>query len=423
VTARALEASVLILVLLASSASVGLALNPTDDDAGSGHDAGDIPETAVAIEPGSHRGRLTESVDSSDHYVFQAQAGQVLRFELLARNVSAVLIAPGGDTKPSGLGMERLLIHETGEWILRFQAPLVDGSDPTPMQHRYRFSFDLSTPGSATYRSSFPGSMVVEASWEDSRRFSLHETVCFDAPAGSSFQAGGYLLRANLTFADGGYLRLITASFSSSAGPGRTVVLQEERHRVPSSVETGIDRPRGTSCAGSGLIGTAASGTIRGVVYTTHEDRGSHLTFEANGSVELREAGGETVTWNGRTGESTLSAQAPGLQVADDRSKRIDLPDPFFGLFDTDGVPGSAEAPNGDRYPLGSDRSSVSLIQVPGGGWRFQVDASASLVTSDDAYLHGAPAPRLGLVEPISGVVPGGECQGGDCLLTRPLPT
>ena len=98
------------------------------NDAGSGDDAGDSPETALLVVPGSYTGFLLDN-DNYDWYTFDVIAGQLINAQLSSAPEATFLITlknPSGGTEGSAEEIDggRVISYAadaTGRWYLRVQ--------------------------------------------------------------------------------------------------------------------------------------------------------------------------------------------------------------------------------------------------------------------------------------------------------------
>jgi len=168
----------LAIIILLSSTSVPatIAVNPTDNDAGSDRDAGDREELALPIETGTHEATLAPPYDRIDWFTFEAEEGQRLEFGIETwDNVTFVeLYGPGGDPHfdlPPGNVSH--VVSETGSWTVQFRH---SNSDPWPAN--YRFSIELHEPQQRIVDHVSAGGTVFEASWEGTLDLSLTVLGC-----------------------------------------------------------------------------------------------------------------------------------------------------------------------------------------------------------------------------------------------------
>lgn len=399
-----------------------LGINPTDDDAGSGGDAGDRSEQALTIEPGTYEGRTTNPADLVDWYAFEAEEGQILTVSAPVLDPSQRLdvVDPGGETRATvPYSPASLAVPETGEWRIRvsqtwWRALLPFDPRPTP----YRFGIDLTDEGTAVSADGFPGGTVVEAAWNEATDAEIRASACARQGPGAEPEVAGYMLWVNVTI-DGrretfGHGRVLGAS-----GTGASVF-------VEGPAERGADAPLSVStetfdgCVGASAAPVAEEGRIRGVVWATHAHSDSLLSLTANRSIDARTfSTDETVTWKGGSADSSR-VRAPGANVAEARSTVQPLPEGFYGRFETYGAGGWARAPNGSTVAIDEGEGGIYLVSAPSGDWQFRLNGSASVLAADRYYLAGVEAPGLGLTQPFSGVGRPGQCGSIECSLTIP---
>jgi hypothetical protein len=407
----------LAIIILLSSTSVPatIAVNPTDNDAGSDRDAGDREELALPIETGTHEATLAPPYDRIDWFTFEAEEGQRLEFGIETwDNVTFVeLYGPGGDPHfdlPPGNVSH--VVSETGSWTVQFRH---SNSDPWPAN--YRFSIELHEPQQRIVDHVSAGGTVFEASWEGTLDLSLTVLGCVSRGPSLHAENAGHLLWANWT--DRGFDRQwIGGGATDSPGTGTTIRSGDTIDTdVPAIEPIETDSP---GCLGLHFSGDIDDGSIRTLLWATHESQRSALTFGANRSVDARTSHvDEVIQWSGETNEG-FQMQAPGLNVAGERSTEEQLSSEFVGHFKTYGSGGWIDPPKDDRIPIEDGEDHVWLASPTPGDWGFGLEPSLAVGHAERIHLHGIDAPSLGLADPPSVIREPKPCSSVTCLLSFP---
>lgn len=405
--AREAQAIVCIALLLLTvfSVSPSLALHGSQDDAGSGGDAGDTIDDALHILPGVFEGALVYPLDQVDHYAFTVEAGQLISagFQDVAEAQRASLIGPDGQayaiTFGFGVQPAEFVAHETGIWILKVEGPELSERVDEHVHHRlYRIHLSLSTPEVAL-------SEIVEEPWQ-SRELSWDEQgtvrVFVWTQTTSRDDAPITVMKATefwLELAQGGELRGTFFTHSSRTAQGCTI----ELHAGPLNLS---DQDGSMLCEEQGSGGWSLTifsfqgpaGALRNIAYTTEPDAPTMLvSVVSDVPVEHVAATGSTVfTWN-EMDEAAPKLLAPGASVVGPRSLEVVVDDHFLGGFSTWTTNGTIHAPNGDEQRLGPG-AFEPLIDAEEGAWRFDLGSSAGASNAAvKNYMTGVLVPTLGV--------------------------
>lgn len=164
-----------------------------DDDAGSGSDAGDWPESALHIEPGTYSGRLLAPLDVYDAYAFDAVEGQGISVAMDQVRVYAPymeLLSPSGEWYYPWYGEAEFseIATETGTWTVEFYTfstrPATD----------YTFTLDVvdlppqddAGSGRDAGRTRAKAAPIATGAWNaQMTRFDDRDVFAFQAQAGS----------------------------------------------------------------------------------------------------------------------------------------------------------------------------------------------------------------------------------------------
>lgn len=120
---------------------------PGQDDAGSGGDAGDRPELALAIGPGTYQGNLSARTDDHDYYRFEPPPNSLVRFQAgTDDSIFVELVDPRGVTRRSvsltARSDERFDVGApAGTWMLVVHGPDLLGLD-TDVAYHFTLSFE-----------------------------------------------------------------------------------------------------------------------------------------------------------------------------------------------------------------------------------------------------------------------------------------
>lgn len=385
----------LLIGLLIALASPVLAVNPLDDDAGSGGDAGDLQLNALPLEPGSYAGSLTPLIDAADVYRFDGQAGEQVRMAVPSPGVFLQLEARGTtftSQGPSygfvfggfGSGEATYLLPFDGPWYLRFSLRGDVGVV-------YSFTFEVSDPAGVVLSSSDAEWQTIEVRYSGATEIQAFARAAFPIKTGPA----SVMKTAEIVQDDGGIGA--SASFIGGAGLGTSVRVNDlaQASLVP-LVQTNVTDGYGWSSSTWFLVG---SGTVRLSVFTT-AGAGS-LAYVRLGTAtvtdQARAEGDGLVQWTDSNADADPVIVVPGASIVGPRSLDLDVNDRFIGFFNAHGADAGVTDPGGNEVPLSPFCGCTFFLNPAEGVWRFSLGATTHVVAPEHSYLDGAFVPRLGI--------------------------
>lgn len=408
------RSSILVLALLVAGLPAA-AVNPLDNDAGSGGDAGDVPALALPLVAGSYSGRLNQWFDDFDHYAVESDGRQVLRLATSGDFGQFLeVFDPDGSAHFSmWIGMEdSIYLSAAGTWVLRvWTVPLPASPDPPGFLH-YHLDLAIATPVFALtdrpglgwsayeFRWDAPGRVDVvgrpEVGLEAAEPTSTIVLLEVPSPYGPSF----WIALSGGLSGVGKYLRF------SPAG-----VVQE----LPFPPTSGVvrDAADATGLGGGQVWGTEhGAGWLRVLVLQVGGAPRVRVDVTADVPVTMAEAhGSDVVAWGDRDAGGAVQLMAPGVSVIGKRAFELTIDSPFMGLYELprglateDPLVWSSieqpwvEGPAGPRW-LYPGQLHLFLMRPPLGSWTFHLGPTVGLGPyADVLYLTGFFFPRLGLV-------------------------
>ncbi len=402
--AQAIVCSALLL-LTVFSVSPSLALHGSQDDAGSGGDAGDTIEQALPIQPGVLEGALVYPLDQVDHYAFSVERGELISagFQDVAEAQRASLIGPDGQQYAIAFGFgvqpAEFVAHETGTWILKVEGPELSERVDEHVHHRlYRIHLSVTTPEVAMSDIVEDPWGSRELSWDEEgavRVFVWTETTSRDDAPVTVMKATEFWLE----LAQGGELRGTFFTHSSRTAQGCSIELDAgplDLSEQDGSVLCEEQASGGWSLTTFSFQGPA--GALRNIAYTTEPDAPAMVvSVVSDVPIEHAAASGSNVlTWN-EMDEAAPKLLAPGASVVGPRSLEVVVDDHLLGGFSTWTTNGTIHAPNGDEQRL-EPGAFEPLIDAEEGAWRFDLGASAGASSAAvKNYLTGVLVPTLGV--------------------------
>lgn len=402
-----------LLVALPLAAVPALAVNPLDDDAGTGGDAGDLLTFATPLRPGRYDGTLTPPIDLQDVYVFEARRGQVLELAVDGAFVDVGLYSPLLPLYPDSYYFlfppdeGRFLLPADGPWYLLF-LPASNWLQP-PMQ-RYTFAFSVGSPATAIMATSENGWQTMEVRWSEPTDLVVYGRLALGPDAGSSPST---MVGFELYSPDGVLVDYAFHHFTWG-GVGDEV-------EVAPVASVPLEPPalfaEGTGGSASVLWRPRAeAGSMRLSIYQTTSGT-SLLTFLADVPAEHATAAGDGVHRRSiEEFEGGLEVHTPLADLSDGDEWSVNLHDHVLGFFDTWGGSGWVEDPHGRRTAVGPTTAErffagvatpvLFLIGAEPGRWTFHVDGDVLATFStpwspgpwvDALYFDAASLPRLGL--------------------------
>lgn len=382
------------------------AVQPLDDDAGSGGDAGDRLELALPVRPGTFAGRLHLAIDGRDAYAFEGRAGDWVTFGIGGSQfVVAELYGPGAPTA-SGEALPHayvlrgdtrtFLLPADGTWYFLVRGTPAFGTT----QIRYEVAFGFERPATGVIGATGGAAWTVhEFRWDEPARVLLDARL----PVGDTAARTDALTM--LAIFHGrlepgiGEFHLGMAVYGSGAG----------QQVVAGPVRTSLGVPPGALALrlteGGGFVGFdpapvvgPVAGWVRMVLFHTPGERPT-ATFSANVSVAHASATGTEglVRWDEAAAESGVQLVAPGASLVGPRDLDLAVDGPVYGLFTPMAHGGEVRHPDGGSRFLNLFDSAF-LVAPPDGTWRFHLDdtAGAGPLASSN-YLAALRVPPLGL--------------------------
>lgn len=379
------------------------AFNPSDDDAGSGRDAGDRPSDAVSLLPGTYQGRFDAQIDRTDFYAFQAQAGQAVTLSITGTHSVFMDIRwsegqtdqrDGGPAFGSSRSDEpaTYLIPYTGLWHLRTILLASGISGPVT----YEFSLTVENAEHAAWSVAPSGWQVLEAAWDQPNLVRWLYRVDFGRDATDPYSA----MVLVETWRDGKYGRTSLHLWRSAFG--RWVVASDPPLPTQELSVRAEANPLGEfTLVSDGVVAT--NGAIRLSFHRTGTVSPGVLWVMAEGPITTAAASGsDLVLWNQTSPAQTPHVVAPGAAVSGARNLDLPLAARFVGFFTPHGSPANVTDPDGNRVPLLSYCGCLWLIHPTTGTWTFAVGGQATVgLASVKNYLDGAFLPDHG-VAPVA---------------------
>lgn len=372
------------------------AVNPLDDDAGSGGDAGDVPELAVPIGEGTFAGRLGTPHDLEDHYVFGGRAGQVVRLSFQAAGNAFATVGTGGSAA-SGETVDVVLTKD-GPTLLAVTTPfllLATSVGHIPYTFTLRF---VEAPGVAWARTEGPA-FVAEARWAAPRPSVLAAEVELpfqpEAPLTVMFVVEWSSVEDPYAWSVA-VISAVPHGAPPASGLGRHVA-------VSPGLEDGIELPviRTNETAVIAGVGLSSDGLhwVRAAIHASVPS-GIAFSFLSQAPFEHRFATEvEGFFWDERNAGAEVQVLAPGLSVTGPRSVARDLDGRSVVFMDTAGWDGTITDPAGRTRHLDL-LHPVEFVIFPdlGGTWTFGLGPTAGAgFGAVHRYLHHVRVPSLGL--------------------------
>ncbi len=396
-------------VMIVPFVPVSSSVSPFDDDAGSGQDAGDTPESALLLTPGAYAGTLANPTDSFDRYAFHAERGQVLEFawDNLDDGVNIVrFFTPDErpyshelrDTNPYRSDEEQLMIHATGTWQIVFEVSPISAG---PVD--YAFSFELLEPDTSAVAAGPDGPAgTVEARFDVPTDVTVHGWVSAPINATDAF-AGRWTVTIsgfeNVDTAEPTPKEGTAGFYMYKSGAGDQVsIMDDPSLDLDITVDDGTDRIEWLN-GRTFLDGFV--GTIHSVSYRTSSDADTMVGVWA----DQGEAGGassdDVIAWTNNDVAATTKVVAPGVSALGPWSQSLELDRSFNGVFSTTG--GAVATTDRSGYAEGPDGPggrglpwSLILDQPDPGLWTMHVNGT-TIGTGSRIFLSGAFTPDVGI--------------------------
>jgi hypothetical protein len=382
------------LVVTAGIAGQVGAINPTDDDAGSGRDAGDQPATAVPIEPGTHEGRVTETVDTRDHYSFAADEGDVVVVTVPdgGARLWVGLVGPDGEEHAYGADLEGvwLPIPEAGTWTVLVE--LTGASSDLPAAAvDYTFELERSQDYYVHERTVADGWYTAEAAVDEPGR--LMGYVRGQSPQDPGEAYGNFGAVASWKAKpEGGR----TLSWSAHAyGHGATS--EGSPFAIASEILPGDDGAQAASFSPwseGQILDSYAEAQMRLTALEAPSEHGLRVAIASTSPLEVREAtGSEVVHWTTSDNEEETILQTGGVVATEAANLTVPTDHGLRGAFYTYDAGGEIHTPDGDCHEAGSGE----LFADPqAGSWEFRLNPVQDVGYTEHVYLVAADIPQLG---------------------------
>lgn len=400
----------------AGLASTVGAVNPTDDDAGSGMDAGDTEEGALEIDEGSYTGTLTNPIDARDQYVFETDGGEVLSlgWENPDEGVGIVnLYTPDGRkythdltadrTFGNGEAEEYILAHP-GMWRLEFEVSEVSAG---PAGYGFSIALDEPTIGAVA------GGGDSRAATVEARLTEPTDVFIQGWSSVASNESQAFAGRVHATYE--GYMRADTDDPEPIQGSSGFYVYRSaagEQVRIAEGPNRDLDLHGDEGADGLEWLNRRSflpgfRGTIHGISYVTTGDGdmvSGVWTLGGNGPSGTASSGtsDHIVHWTSADVPADTKVVAPGVSAVGPWEQSTQLNRSFAGVFDTNGAgalatndsAGWVEGPPGASPDTFQD--SYILNEPEPGTWTFHVN-NTNVGTGARSFLTGAFTPDLGI--------------------------
>jgi len=408
------------MALILASLPAADAVNPLDNDGGSGHDAGDLPADAVPIQPGQVQGRIAPPVDARDYYRFDAAAATVVRLTYSAAVGALYLRSHDGATYgvvPPARTVQ-LVVPKAGPWFLLVdvhQNPFNYAAGPT----NYEFTFAAETRPHVAIIDSPSKWHVVEAQWGRTREIAYSAWVNPNIDA-LNFEPTAALFALNHRFVHDNDVQepVFADQIYRTAASGERVVAGPvgpyEAPSTPPAVDAAADElsqplfggaDACSDCSGTLRVRMAATGARTWIIAIASTD-----TFEVRNA-----SGSDLVLWSERDAQGTTQIRVPGLAADTQRETAFAVSDGFLGSFLPYRAKASVTRPDNRTSALDCTLPEANVCQTadflgPLGTWTIRMEPRvAAGAGSDMYYLFGAQFPSLGLWD--SSVVSAGPSE------------
>lgn len=391
----------LLLAVILIWAPTGTAINPLDDDAGSGGDAPDTGPDGIEIAPGRIEGRLTPPADPADRYLLEGERGDVIEVDLDADGpvvadppVQMIVYDPDGRVHGALMadGSAEFLLPRTGTWALSVELstaqttadPANASGGPTP------YTLEIRRREAADH--------LIDRTAEPRQTLAVRT----DGPTDLHLRA-----QINLTAETGRPSdAIVTLEYRPADQPEQPQVMgitfaiiyrsdaSGDRVRVvtPAGGESSPRAPNAVVVDGELVVSSTSDGfdgTIRLTAIHGGSRPGSLMTAYASDPVEFAaDAGDGLVRWDETNADSDLQVLTPAASVTGERTLAIDVTDRFDGFFRVGRLGGWAEDPDGRRRWLDVG-ATLPLVDLEPGRWTFHLNATAGTGPAADPQTNG----------------------------------
>lgn len=395
------------LVALIASLSValpGIAVNPLDNDAGSGGDAGDVPELAQAISPGFFAGRLSRPHDLWDYFVFEGRAGQLVQAEVQGPpgTYLGVHDAHGAQLGSAGPGEPlEVLLTSDGDWYIVLATGFVV-LDPSFAVLDYVVAFHLAKPAYAAWTASSGQTIALEAGWDRASpmRLAMAASVPFapDEPRSamvaiewsSVLHGYGYEIHV-IPFAESGA--------TSGSGTGNGLAIHPILSTGPLLKVRDLDPPSEVFRGWFSFTFTLPDAIwVRIATASTIE---LDMSVGIHSDAPFEAAFGHDVAsfvWDETNSGAAVQVLAPGISVTGSRSWSGTLGPRTVAFADAGWWPATLTGPGGEVYELDIFRPRAFVVFPEHGAWTMEVGPTVGLGPGAvHRYLHVVEMPALGI--------------------------
>ncbi len=404
--------AVALLQAISSAAPISTSFQPTDDDAGTGADAGDLDELATPIAPGSYHGRLSGGIDPNDYYSFQASVGDFIHVRLSSDQRTFIFfLEPETADPPWGEAYEEagneavafglnsgaehtFALYRSGLWKIRV------GLSSSAAVESVSYSFDV-LPDRLAYVSVFESRaehVTVEARWDGAMTGGLLTAwpihYWYDRPHmwleyDDHFLNGERSRSAWHGVPTGSPGQAIATT--PTIAPGQTLPISFQSSGQYAWAERALSEDSGSVHRTLYRLGSNDP-----IVVIVYGDRPFEVAFDE------RDDG---VSWGDADAATTYQLRAPGASVTGPRDFELPLESDFVGLFDPQGFEHEVVDPDGGRWHS-EDGWPLWLIDAARGKWSFHMDTTygaswgGGIFGADKLYFDGVPLIHLGLNGP-----------------------
>ena len=385
------------------------AVNPADDDAGTGADAGDHHLVATPILPGSYAGHLLGGPDTFDYYTFAGDAGDFVQVGVQSTAgfwLSADLLGPGPDPlQPdryaSASGGLTFILPKPGAWYLRFA---VSVAAPNPfVDYEYTFA-QTHVEGAIIVEISEP-SRVYEMSFDETTEVYFWMRNRLDssdaASAEGSFRAYDLIIRKQPPGSPGSFAAWSVGGTLSSG------LLQHVESHDPPVPPADIPLPRIETDAGGSIssrfYAEDVTGHLRVNLFSTAPNSTFDLVFWASAPFAYATApGGEPFSWTTEDLADGDDVMLPVAMATDAADYGFEAGERMVGYFLPSEAERSATGPDGTDYPAEPDWGMLFYRPQPG-SWTLHVGPVSQSVWEDghagldQVLFAGANMPALGI--------------------------
>lgn len=388
----------MVLVLSTLAAPV-LGIDPLDDDAGTGGDAGDVRELAVPIEPGSYSGRLAKPHDLWDYYVFEGAAGKLARIAFNGDPDThlGIEIDGGGSlgSAEPGETLEVLLPYD-GTYFLGVTTPFVVLAPSIGYLH-YRFEWSFRQPTAETHRMLSGSALAAEVAWDRPSAGTIVGLI--QVPLDPDKPTFVMVVLEEQTLTDSWWeVHAVGWGPASqfAGGLGHEVVVS------PSPLPH-LSLPVPAVRVGTGWFSLSANFTnLVWARLTLHAGTEGRIIFTATSNALFDSRTVDAVPsfiWDERNAGADVQILAPGVSATGSRSLLRNLTGRSVVFMDTGGWQGSITDPAGDRRELGAANPSDFVVFPSPGAWTFALGPTVGAGFSTvHRYLHEVEVPSLGLL-------------------------